>query len=68
MTNKFQMPKLPPPLNLPLKVRGIKGVMSITPHNSPYPSYLKRGIRENFLKRGNLEKLMKSGCSGGKTV
>jgi len=51
------MPKLPLPLNLPLKVRGIKGVISIIPHNSPCPSYLKRGIRENFLKRGILRKI-----------
>jgi hypothetical protein len=69
-----QMPKLPLPfniplqlriifLNLPLKVRGIKGVISIIPHNSPVcqricsagrpcPSYLKRGVLENFLKKG----------------
>jgi hypothetical protein len=32
-------------LNLPLKVRGIKGVISITPlPQLPFPSYLKRGI------------------------
>jgi len=34
------MRKLPLPFNLPLRVRGRKGVIL---HNSPCPSYLKRG-------------------------
>gem|GEM_PF-6353610 len=39
------MPERPFPLNLPLKVRGIKGGYF---HNSPCPSYLKRGNIENI--------------------
>jgi len=42
------MPELPLLLNLPLKVRGIKGGYFHRFHNSPYPSYLKRSILEKF--------------------
>jgi hypothetical protein len=38
----------------PLRVRGIKGGYFHDFHNSPCPSYLKRGIFENFLKKGIL--------------
>jgi hypothetical protein len=38
------MARTPLLLNFPLKVRGIKGVISAIFHNSPCPSYLKRGI------------------------
>jgi len=51
------MSKLPLPSNLPLKVRGMKGGYFHSFHNSPCPSYLKRGIRENFLKRENIGKI-----------
>jgi len=58
-----------PSLNFPLKVRGNKGGYFHNFHNSPYPSYLKRGkiislpsypstwLRTS-LKRGNLENLL----------
>jgi hypothetical protein len=54
------MPKLPLSLNIPLRVRGIKGVISIIIFITPLAPLILRG---EFL-----EKLMKSGCSGGKTI
>jgi len=71
------VPKLPTPVNIPLKVRGIKGVISIIFITPPpakefvrraglSPSYLKRGILRNFLKRGIFGKIDESGCSGDK--
>jgi hypothetical protein len=38
------MPKRPLPLNLPLKIRGTKGVISIIFITPLAPSYLKRGM------------------------
>jgi len=50
---------------LPLRVRGKEGGYFLYFHNSPYPSYLKRG---NF-KRGKIWKnLMKSECLNAKIV
>jgi len=40
-------------LNFPLRVRGIKRGYF---HNSPYPSYLKRGFWKNFLRGEFFEK------------
>jgi len=66
------MPKLPLPFNLPLKVRGIQGVISIifiTPHFPSYPSTsLRTSLKRGDSNRGIFGKLMKSGYSGGKTV
>jgi hypothetical protein len=64
------MPKLLLLFNLPLKVRGIKGVISIiliTP--PPAKEFVRRaGLAPLILRGGILEKLMKSRCLGGKTV
>jgi hypothetical protein len=53
------MPKLPLPFNLPLRVRGRKGVTCIIFITPLPPLNLKRGI---------LGKLMEAKCSSGKTV
>jgi len=45
------------PFNLPLRVRGIKGVTCIIFITPLPPSYLKRGILGNFLKRGIFGKI-----------
>ena len=50
------MLKLPLPLNLPLKVRGIKGVISITP------------LAPLILRGAFLEKLMNQGAQVAETV
>jgi hypothetical protein len=47
MTQKGKARTTPSRLAIPLKIRGIKGVMieqrEVFVHNSPNPSYLKRG-------------------------
>jgi hypothetical protein len=62
------MPKLPLSLNLPLRVRGIKGVISIIFITPPPAKPWQAGLAPLILRGEFLEKLMKSGCSGGKTV
>jgi len=64
------MPKQLLPFNLPLKVRGIKeviSIISITP--PPAKEFVRRaGLAPSYLKRGFWRNLVKSKWPSGKTV